>query len=401
MSIPHTLSAGELDRNIVYFARVLRDAGIRLGTSKVVDAVRAVSQFGLLDRDDLYWTLHSLFIVRREDHDTFDEAFRLFWRSHDFHEKLISLFSPSVSARDSSRPTPSQLRVSQAFLGSQSPSSDEIKKQESIAAFSASEREILKKRDFSQMTADELSEVRRSLSNFIPPWRSIKTRRFRPIGLSQASHRRFDCRSSLRHSIASGGEFLLPHFRTPRICEPPVVVLADISGSMSAYSRIFLHFLHALSSRRRRIHTFLFGTRLTNVTRALRNKDPDRALDDVSALVPDWEGGTLIGEVLLRFNKDWSRRVLSQGAIVLFISDGLERSGNAQDLQCLTREVQRLRRSCRRLIWLNPLLRFDGFEPKAMGIRAILPHVDEFRPIHSLDSLEDLCVALSSHSKVR
>ena len=392
------IPTSELDRNIVYFARVLRDAGIRLGPSKVVDAVSAVSQFGLLSRDDLYWTLHSLFLMRREDHDTFDEAFRLFWKPRDFHEKLLSLFSPTIPNPEDERASPSQVRVSQALLGSQSPKSDEVEEEEMVSSFSGSAQEVLKKKDFAQMTAQELLQARHSISRLIPSWKQVRTRRFRPTGTSLSSGKKFDGRSSLKHSMTGGGQFLLPHFQTPRVTDPPLVILADISGSMSSYSRIFLHFLHAMSVHRRHIHTFLFGTRLTNITCALRHKDPDRALDDVSTLVPDWEGGTLIGEVLYSFNKLWSRRVLGQGAIVLFISDGLERSSKSADLERLVSETQRLRRSCRKLIWLNPLLRFDGFEPKASGIQAILPHVDEFRPIHSLESLEDLCMAITNTS---
>ena len=395
MSNPATIETGHLDRNIVYFARVLRDAGVRLGPSKVVDAVSAVSQFGLLSRHDFYWTLHSLFITRREDHATFDEAFRLFWRSKDSQKKLLSLFAPSLTAPEQERAKPAQMRVSQALFGSQDSKSTEESEKESMVSFSASDREIFKKKDFAQMTSQELSLARQALARLVPPWHLVKTRRYRPVGIGG---KRFDGRASLRHSMIGGGDFFLPHFQTPRLKEPPLVVLADISGSMSSYSRIFLHFLHALSERRRHLHIFLFGTRLTNITRALGNKDPDQALEDVSQLVPDWEGGTLIGEVLHRFNKLWARRVLSQGAIVLLISDGLERSSKEEDLSQLVRETQRLHRSCRRLIWLNPLLRFDGFAPKAAGIRAILPHVDEFRPMHSLDSLEDLCAALNTQT---
>ena len=198
----------------------------------------------------------------------------------------------------------------------------------------------------------------------------------------------------LRKSMPTGGDLILPRWRERRQVQPPLVVLADISGSMSQYTRVFLHFLHALSDKRKRVHTFLFGTRLTNITRALRNKDPDEAIDDVSEQVLDWEGGTRIGETLTTFNRLWSRRVLGQGAVVLLITDGLERAENEEELAQLEKEMERLSKSCRRLIWLNPLLRFDGFEPKAAGVRIMLPHVDDFRAVHSLESLADLCAAL-------
>jgi uncharacterized protein with von Willebrand factor type A (vWA) domain len=162
---------------------------------------------------------------------------------------------------------------------------------------------------------------------------------------------------------------------------------------MTDYTRLFLHFLHAVTDARKRVHSFLFGTRLTNITRALKARDPDEALEAVSANVLDWSGGTRIATSLHAFNKYWARRVLTQGAIVLLITDGLERDPDDR----LAFEIDRLHRSCRRLIWLNPLLRYDAFEAKAKGIQAMLPHVDEFRPIHNLESLTDLVQSLSAH----
>ena len=220
----------------------------------------------------------------------------------------------------------------------------------------------------------------------------MTTRRFE----ASARPARFDPRRTLATSLRTGGDLLLPRFRRNRQLHPPVVVLADISGSMSQYSRVFLHFLHALVEHRRRVHAFVFGTRLTNVTRQLRRRDPDEALAQCARAVADWSGGTRIGATLHEFNRTWGRRVLGQGAIVILISDGLERAELERDGDhLLSHEMDRLHRSCRRLIWLNPLLRFDGFEAKARGIRAMLPHVDEFRPVHSLDALADLCIALS------
>jgi uncharacterized protein with von Willebrand factor type A (vWA) domain len=201
---------------------------------------------------------------------------------------------------------------------------------------------------------------------------------------------RVDPRRSFRRSLKAGGSSIDLAFRAPSVRHPPVVALCDISGSMSEYTRIFLHFLHALGERRR-VSTFLFGTRLTNVTRALRETDVDEALALCSDQVKDWSGGTRIGAALHRFNRDWSRRALGQGAIALLFTDGLERD----DARELGREMERLRKSCRRLIWANPLLRYGGFEAKAQGIRAMLPHVDEFRPIHNLASMADLCRALA------
>ena len=192
--------------------------------------------------------------------------------------------------------------------------------------------------------------------------------------------------------MRSGGAVIPLRYRRPRKRPPPLVFLCDISGSMGRYTRLFLHLMHAITNDRDRVHTFLFGTRLTNVTRYLRYKDVDTALERVGQAVLDWSGGTRIGHCLHAFNQDWSRRVLTQGAVTVLISDGLDRDEGAG----LALEMERLHKSCRRLIWLNPLLRYEDFQPKSVGIRAILPHVDEFRTIHNLDSMRDLTRVLGT-----
>jgi uncharacterized protein with von Willebrand factor type A (vWA) domain len=176
---------------------------------------------------------------------------------------------------------------------------------------------------------------------------------------------------------------------------PPLVAICDISGSMARYAQILLHFLHAVSNDRDRVSTFLFGTRLTNITRQLRHRDAEVAFEMVSHIIPDWSGGTRIGEALDRFNRDWSRRVLGQGAVVLLITDGLERGG-PEELARLAAATDRLRHSCRRLIWLNPLLRYAGFQPKSQGVRTMLPLVHEHRPVHNIESLRSLVETLSA-----
>jgi uncharacterized protein with von Willebrand factor type A (vWA) domain len=254
------------------------------------------------------------------------------------------------------------------------------------ARLTFSGNEVLRGKDFAQMNAAEIADAKKAISQLRLPFDLVPTRRFKP----DPHGRRIDPRAMMRASARTGGELILPKFRSVREMHPPLVVLADISGSMSQYTRIFLHFLHALTEKRRRVHTFVFGTRLTNLTRQMRHRDPDDALADCSATVKDWSGGTRIGDTLYEFNRLWSRRVLGQGAVVLLITDGLERD----DVGGLSDEMERLHKSCRRLIWLNPLLRFDGFEPKARGVRAMLPHVDEFRSVHNLDALADLCASL-------
>ena len=250
-----------------------------------------------------------------------------------------------------------------------------------------SDREVLQKKDFAQMTAAEIAAAKEAMKKLLLPLAQVRTRRLAP---DRHGHL-IDIRRTLRASLKGGGDFIDLRFIGPKLKPTPIVALLDISGSMSQYSRLFLHFLHSLTDARKRVSTFLFGTRLSNVTRALRERDPDDALAACSANVPDWSGGTRIASSLHAFNKIWARRVLAQGAIVLLITDGLERDAD----DTLAFEIDRLHRSCRRLIWLNPLLRFDGFEARARGIRTMLPNVDEFRPIHNLESVAGLIEALA------
>jgi uncharacterized protein with von Willebrand factor type A (vWA) domain len=256
------------------------------------------------------------------------------------------------------------------------------------ATFTASADEVLRAKDFEQMNATEQVQAKRALRKLRLRRIEVPTRRY------LASHRghRIDMRRTLRSTARTGGQVTELHRKEQRWREPPLVILCDISGSCSNYTRMFLHFLHTLINDRSRVHVFLFGTRLTNITRELRRKDIDEALEKVSAAVKDWSGGTRIGPTLHEFNFKWARRVLTQGAHVLLMTDGLERD----DVATLTTEMKRLRLSAKRIVWLNPLLRFDGFEARANGIKAIMPYVDEFRPIHSLNSLEDLAATLAS-----
>ncbi|MET0599487.1 MAG: VWA domain-containing protein [Mesorhizobium sp.] len=380
---------GRLADNIVHFARTLRKAGMRVGPASVKDAIEAVLAAGIGSREDFYWTLHAVLVSRHEDHPVFDEAFRLFWKSRELVEKMLAMFSPvAPGTREKKKPRAAESRVADAlFSGHRKAAPPEpVPELEVDARFTASESEVLRDKDFAQMTAEEIGEARRAIAALRLPVDRVRTRRFRP----DPRGRRADPRAMMRKALRTGGTMIVPQFRSPRMVHPPLVVLADISGSMSQYTRVFLHFLHALADKRRRVHTFVFGTRLTNITRQMRHRDPDAALAGSASAVKDWSGGTRIGETLAEFNRRWSRRVLAQGAVVLLITDGLERD----DVAVLVRETERLKKSCRRLIWLNPLLRFEGFEARARGVRAMLPHVDEFRPVHSLDALADLVAAL-------
>jgi uncharacterized protein with von Willebrand factor type A (vWA) domain len=383
---------GRLADNIVYFARALRKAGMRVGPAAVKDAIEAVLAAGIGTRDDFYWTLHAVLVNRREDHATFDQAFRMFWKSRELVEKMLAMFSPvAPDRRQPEKPKPADKRVSDAmFEGHRERQTErEMPEIEVDARQTTSGNEVLRTRDFAQMSAAELMQARKAISELRLPHDAVATRRFR----ADPRGRRTDPRAMMRGAQRTGG-LILPKFRSRRMVHPPLVVLADISGSMSQYTRIFLHFLHALTEKRRRVHTFVFGTRLTNLSRQMRSRDPDEAIAEVAGAVSDWSGGTRIGDTLATFNRLWSRRVLGQGAIVLLITDGLERD----DVGELSREMERLHKSCRRLVWLNPLLRFDGFEARARGVRAMMPHVDEFRPVHNLEALADLCASLSAPS---
>jgi uncharacterized protein with von Willebrand factor type A (vWA) domain len=303
---------------------------------------------------------------------------------------MIALMSPvAVDLSERRKPAPGAARVSDALFAERDrpPREREDPDIELDARLTVSGQEVLRHMDFGQMGAAELAQARREIERLAMPFDRVATRRYR----SSNRGRLIDPRASLRDALRTGGDLMLPRFRERRYRPPPLVVLADISGSMSQYSRIFLHFLHVLTERRQRVHTFLFGTRLTNVTRQLRHRDADQAIAQCTDAVADWSGGTRIGETLRLFNRQWARRVLGQGAVVLLITDGLERD----DVETLATEVDRLHRSCRRLVWLNPLLRFAGFEARARGVRAMLPHVDELRAVHNLEALADLVAALS------
>jgi uncharacterized protein with von Willebrand factor type A (vWA) domain len=381
--------SGRLLENLMYFARTLRAAGLPVGPGKVLAATEAVRAVGIANRSDFYWTLHAVFVNRRDQRDLFDQAFHIFWRDPQLLEKMMGLLLPEMRSPDAPKGEEMSRRLAEALHPGrgESPEGQPPEKEiELDAAMTFSDREILQKMDFEQMSAEEIGRAKHLIKQMTMPLMDVRTRRFRgdPRGA------RVDMRATLRATLRSGGLLALKR-KSWRTRPPPLVILCDISGSMSRYSRLFLHFMHAVTNDRDRVYTFLFGTRLTNITRYLRYKDVDVALDKVADAVEDWSGGTRIGQCLTEFNRRWSRRMLAQGAVVLFITDGLDRDAGVG----LGKEMDRLHKSCRRLIWLNPLLRYEGFAPKSLGMRAILPHVDEFRPVHNLDSLHELVDALA------
>jgi len=384
-------SGGRLAENVMHFARTLRAAGLPVGPGRMLDAVRAVQTVGVGDRRDFYWALHATLVNRHEQREIFDQAFHIFWRNPRLLERAMAMLLPQLRGAENAEDQVEMNRRLAEALARDSRGADRGAEEgedelEIDAVMTYSDRELLQRMDFEKMSAEEVAKAKRLIASMRLPIMAVPTRRFRPDALG----RRIDMRATLRAALRSVDSIPLRR-RMPRRRHPPLVVLCDISGSMSRYSRIILHFMHAVTNDRDRVHTFLFGTRLTNVTRHLRFKDVDIALEKVGQTVEDWSGGTRIGACLAEFNNRWSRRVLGQGAVVLFISDGLDRDAG----EGLAKEMERLHKSCRRLIWLNPLLRYEGYEPRSMGARAIMPHVDEFRAAHNLESLADLTRVLS------
>ena len=388
-ALPMAPTSGRLAENVMHFARVLRAAGLPIGPASVLDAIAALTVAGVERREDWYATMACIFVKRREHRPLFDQAFYIFWRDPALLEKMMGLLLPQAHGQ-SPPPDDVSKRLSEALL----PQSDDRLRRdqppeqvevETTLTFSTLER--LQRLDFESMSREEWRETPALIARMRLPIRDVATRRFRP----DPRGARLDLADTLRKSMRWGGDVLVPQYRSRVWRQPPLVVLCDISGSMHRYTRMFLYFLHAIARERDRLHVLLFGTRLTNISRQLQHRDVDYAVNQVASSVKDWAGGTRIGPCLHEFNQRWSRRLLGQNAVVLLISDGLDRDNAAE----LGQQMERLHKSCRELIWLNPLLRFEGFEAKPAGIRAMLPHVDRFLPVHNLESLRDLAAALA------
>jgi hypothetical protein len=384
---------GRLAENVVHFARVLRSAGLPVGTDRVLLALAALRVAGIESRQDFHATLAACLIDRAEHRQLFDQAFHIFWKDPDLLGQMLRLLLPEVRQKPGAPPPPENRRLGEALF-KDSPRGPSARAEERIevdAHLTWSERELLRKADFDTMTTAEWSAAKKMLHEMRPFFAQLVTRRYAP---SQRGTR-IDLRRLLRDAARHGGDIAELPRRTRRTRAEPLVAIVDISGSMSRYSRMFLHFLHALvgigSGCEHRTQAFVFATRLTPITRQLASRDPDVAVAAVVQAVDDWSGGTRIAHAVHDFNLHWARRVLAGNPTVLLVTDGLEHG----DTELLAREMQRLSKSCRRLVWLNPLLRYDAFEPKARGIRAMLPHVDEFLPVHNIDSLQELARTLA------
>lgn len=379
--------ASQLAENILLFCRTLRRAGMSIGPGQVIEACTAVMHAGIDRRDDFYWALRSVLVTQPAQFRLFDQAFHVYFRNPRLLERMLSLLMPELERDSTDTSGEAALRRLLEAIAEHGDleGSDPIVEIDQSDTYSR--REVLRTKDFEQMSIDEQRQAKQLLREELHAIRDVATRRFRP---NQFGHR-YDLRRSMRLMLRNNGQLIELARKSRQVRPPALVLICDISGSMSRYSRIFLRFAHTLSLRYQSVHSFVFGTRLTNISRRLKARDIDRAMSHVSDEVRDWDGGTRIAECVAKFNVDWSRRVLAGNATVILLSDGLERDPESD----LDFQMQRLRRSCRQLIWLNPLLRFDHFEARAIGIRKMLPHVDLFLPAHNVESLLDLGRVLS------
>jgi len=375
-------SESRLAENILLFCRTLRKAGLAIGPGKVLEAIAAVARAGISRRDDFYWALRSVLVNDPTQFRLFDQAFHIFFRNPRLLERMLALMLPSVTRDWSEVPADAGIRRLLEAMSGPEAGQDNEPLPDIDRAGSYSQREILRRKDFEQMSLQELAEARRLLREDMQLINDVATRRF----CASSYGHRYDQRRSMRQMLRNSGQVVELPRKQRRKRSPNVVLICDISGSMTRYSRMFLHFAHTISSRQLTVHSFVFGTRLTNITRRLADRDVDKAMAQISQEVKDWDGGTRIADCLGRFNVDWGRRVLARDAVVVLLSDGLERDAES-DLEF---QMTRLQRSCRSLIWMNPMLRYDAFEPKASGIRRMLPHVDLFVPAHNVSSLADL-----------
>ena len=385
------MAQGRFAENVAHFARVLRAAGLPVGPDRIVTALKALEIAGIDNRTRVHATLSAVLIDRHEHQSVFDAAFAAFWRDPKLFERLMYLTLPKVAGRGSMERERRQQRVEDALAGSPAipaPAPDAPQAEDKIdidTSLTFSERERLEHADFESMTAEEFALARKLAEKLPLPIPPLLTRRY-----EKSARGTLDLRAIVQHAARDPFAATLAHRRHGRR-DAPLVVLIDISGSMQRYSRIFLHWVHALVRMRGNVAVFTLGTRLTPITRCLAHRDADEALAAAGALVEDWNGGTRLATCLATFNRVYARRVLTGNASVLLLTDGLERDPDG----VLADEAARLRRLARRIVWLNPLLRYEGFEPRAAGIRAILPHVDAFLPAHNLDSLKDLGAALA------
>ncbi len=384
---------GKLPENVLLFTHLLRASGIKIGSDGVTDAISAIKTLGLKSKRAFYFSLLTCLVKKKENEIIFRQAFDLFWQNPKFQEKTRNMLLPRtrVSEQDEQKEELAQ-RIRENL-----PKTEKIKKLDELedniifdTSGSASDIHLNKSKDFGTMSKNELrqaTDVIRDLSVHLPqkPFRRFEPKKMGP---------HLSVRHGLKDSVKNFG-IVLPKFMKKKEKDRPIVFLIDISGSMENYSKMLLHFVHNLMQRHRNCLVFLFGTKLTNITHLLKNKDIDDALQKISKVTDDWAGGTRIRDSIYEFNKTWVRRTPVSGSLVLFISDGLDKNHQSD----LLIQMERLKKNCKYLLWLNPLLRYKKFLPKSVSIKRILKNVDALLPIHSLESIENLTLYLSRKPK--
>jgi uncharacterized protein with von Willebrand factor type A (vWA) domain len=400
MSMPPAGEAsGHFLHNLVLFGRILRVLGLDINPDRLITLVKALGYVNIANKEEFYHAMRCLVVNEKDEIPVFDRAFDLFWRKpgqRGLNFQFEDLGRPTLTQphqkdpRTAKEPSPLSKPI-ETKVENQDENEDLSPLLDLTQMYSA--QEILRQKDFSELDPDELIAVKNLIKELIWQLGQKQTRRYRPgRGLM------IDMRRSLRRNLHYGGEILQWSYRQPKIKPRPLVVIADISGSMERYTNLLLHFTYSLAiGLEQSVESFVFSTRLTRITYQLRNNDVDAVIKDVSQTVPDWSGGTRIGDALKRFNFDWARRVSGHGAVILLISDGWDRGAP----ELLANEISRLQRSCHRLVWLNPLLGSLNYEPLTRGMQAALPYVDDFLPIHNLASLEELAVQLIRMEKRR
>ncbi len=385
--------------NIVHFARVLRNAGMAIGPDRVLAALAAVELVGLERREDVHAALSAVMLERHEQQLLFDAAFDTFWRDPKLLEQMMYLLLPKISGRGDKMLPKRDNRLAEALAAPRAPEApnpaNQTAKEELKfdTQFTFSDRERLQRADFDTMSTAEY-EMAKKLAEEVPlPVQPVRRRRHEAATRASPGSR-LDLRATMQR-MTRQPHTLQPAYTRPREETPQIVVLLDISGSMERYARLLLHYVHGLTRRALKVHTLTFGTRLTNITRCLKERDPDAAMRLADEQVQDWKGGTRIASSLHEFNQLWARRLLGANAAVLLITDGLDRDDQGD----LSAAASQLHRMAHQLVWLNPLLRYEGFQAKASGVRALLPHVDRFLPVHNLASLADLGAALRAPAK--
>jgi uncharacterized protein with von Willebrand factor type A (vWA) domain len=371
--------------NLVLFSEVLRGLGLDVGSGNMLDLIRATEYTPLGRRQDFRQAARSILVHRKRDIPLFDEAFDVFWRKPASGQSTYDLRSMGEQRRfRQPQVGPPPISGPEGTGEARDEDDDSVDRVDLTKTYSV--REVLRQKDFSQFTPQEVEAARGMMARLSWNLGHRQTRRQAPGPGAQ-----LDLRRTLRGSLRFGGEMLELSHREPRIKPRPLVLICDVSGSMERYTRMLLHFIHSVAGGLDRVEAFLFATRLTRITRYLDHRGVDQTVNQVSKAVPDWAGGTRIGEALKTFNFQWLRRVVRGGAVVLVISDGWDRG----EPEMLAKEMSRLQRSCHRLIWLNPLLGSQDYQPLTRGMQAALPYIDDFMPVNNLDSLEALGVHLN------